>query len=363
MKKYYLLSFLLLFWVTPSFSQVCPEVTGHTLSAVTTEEVTMVWNADTNDTWEYTIYSAELGFDNATIIPTTDTFIVEQTGIETNYEGRVRTVCGLNVSGWSTITWGIGPNFPPGNDLIINAEQITINGDTVSVTNIGASMDGDSVSCWDSYTNGDVWLTFEVSVGNAPLEIELSTFAGSSNNSHIALYSGSGCGSELALTELACDEDSGLENMAYIAPISLDAGTYYIQCATLTNAEGSYQVIVTSDVEIVPSTINFEGFEGADFLPNCWTSIDADGDGYNWIQSNDNPFEGVFTATSMGHDIEPDIIPDDYLISPLISLGDCEVLSFQIATGSMGWVGSEEYGVFISTTGNAEIDFTDELIN
>lgn len=105
-----------------------------------------------------------------------------------------------------------------------------------------------------------------------------------------------------------------------------------------------------------------EGFEG-DFLPSCWTSIDADGDGQDWFSYNaaGSAFEGEFSAASASWlgGVGP-LTPDNYLVSPQLSVGTDEMLTFYIGAQDPSWP-AENYGVYVSTTGNAEADFTDEL--
>lgn len=106
----------------------------------------------------------------------------------------------------------------------------------------------------------------------------------------------------------------------------------------------------------------FEGFEGFLFAPNCWTQIDADGDGNGWFHydAEGNAYEGSFTAASASW-FTTALTPDNYLVSPQLTLGENEELSFYIAAQDP-YFPEEKYGVYISTTGNEESDFTAELL-
>ncbi len=102
-----------------------------------------------------------------------------------------------------------------------------------------------------------------------------------------------------------------------------------------------------------------EGFEGA-FLPNCWISIDADGDGQNWFQygAAGSAYEGASSAGSASWTgATGPLTPDNWLVSPQLTVGADEVLQFQIGAQDPSWP-AEEYSVYVSTTGNAVSDFT-----
>lgn len=97
-------------------------------------------------------------------------------------------------------------------------------------------------------------------------------------------------------------------------------------------------------------TYNFEnGFSG-------WTSIDADGDGFNWITGNE------IMGTGYGHNGSNDLLlsqsyinnygalyPDNYLVSPQVALGGS--ISFWACAQDNAYA-SEHFGVAVSTTSN-----------
>lgn len=224
----------------------CLPVTGLEGTDITETGATTVWNPDGNTSWDYAWGESGFDIDTATLTTTTDTFFVA-TGLVPGvvYDVYVRTNCGASVSEWTVLTGAL----PPLNDQVCNAADIVVDGDAVTVDNTWATWGGDSASCWGTYTNGDVWLMFEFTPTAGANGIEITTAAGTSDDSHIALYSVSGCPDMADATELACHEDiGGPDNnwMSYIPGTALEAGTYYIQCATWTGAEGSYDVEVNS---------------------------------------------------------------------------------------------------------------------
>ena len=92
------------------------------------------------------------------------------------------------------------------------------------------------------------------------------------------------------------------------------------------------------------------GFENGLFSP--WTTIDADGDGANWeIIKEDLPHTGSFCAKSHSDVelIDPEILPDNYLVSPKVKLGGS--ISFYAAPGGVNFC-KEHFGVFVSITSN-----------
>lgn len=248
----------------------------------------------------------------------------------------------------------------PVNDLICDASTIVVDGDAVTVDNTDATFSGDSASCWDSYDTGDIWLSFEFTPTDELNAIEITTAAGTSSDSQLALYSATGCpDGPVVLTQLNCNEDIGGDDyMSYIPPTALEAGTYYIQCGTWGTPVGSFDVEVNS---VQAAVVEGESFEGEMFVPECWTSIDADGDGYDWFQYGSNAYAGYLSAGSISfiEGVGP-LTPDNYLVSPHLVLGNDEVFSFHVAADDPDYM-EDVYGVFISTSGNEEADFTTEL--
>ena len=104
----------------------------------------------------------------------------------------------------------------------------------------------------------------------------------------------------------------------------------------------------------------YEDFE--DGLPDTWTTIDNDGDGYDWYGS-DNPdnqaHSGTHMAVSASYLYDPGALsPDNWLITPQVEL-----------KGTMGvWLRSvlswdpDNFAIYVSTTGNSVEDFNTILV-
>ncbi|NEN23263.1 T9SS type A sorting domain-containing protein [Cryomorpha ignava] len=104
-----------------------------------------------------------------------------------------------------------------------------------------------------------------------------------------------------------------------------------------------------------------EGFEDG-FLPPCWTQIDADGDGQGWFQYNaaGSAYEGAMSAASASWN-QAILTPDNYLVTPQLTIGAGELLSYYVSAQDPAYP-DENYSVLVSTSGNEEADFTDELL-
>lgn len=111
-----------------------------------------------------------------------------------------------------------------------------------------------------------------------------------------------------------------------------------------------------------------EGFEGSD-IPTGWTTIDNDGDGNNWYVLNNSQSSsgGYVVHSGDGHITSASyasgaLTPDNWLITPAVSLTGSPKLSFWVAGQDPSWA-SEYFAVYISTTGATVADFTTELTN
>lgn len=106
-----------------------------------------------------------------------------------------------------------------------------------------------------------------------------------------------------------------------------------------------------------------------DDLSTCgWTSIDADGDGYQWFSSGTLVSEGcgyqgskycLFSQSYTNHYGGVVLYPDNYLVSPMkIFVEDDTEFSFWACAHDANYP-AEHFGVAISTTGNTKAsDFT-----
>ena len=115
--------------------------------------------------------------------------------------------------------------------------------------------------------------------------------------------------------------------------------------------------------DVTEEPIFFEGFEVIDSetgLPEGWTSIDADGDGYNWeslTASGDNVNthggDGLLSSASYINNLGA-LTPDNWLITPQLDLQG--TLKMWMYGQDPSW-SAEHFAVYVSTTGNSIADF------
>lgn len=103
-----------------------------------------------------------------------------------------------------------------------------------------------------------------------------------------------------------------------------------------------------------------EYFNDPENLPATWTTIDQDGDGYNWyVDTYDTEIYAVSESWKSGG--VGALTPENYLVSPQIDLSGLTgtvKLRFTLQVGDDEYF-AEKYKVAVSTTGNAVDDFTD----
>jgi len=106
-----------------------------------------------------------------------------------------------------------------------------------------------------------------------------------------------------------------------------------------------------------------ESFEGSVFPPQCWTNLDADGDGHKWeTRTSTNGwrvYDGDVAAVSASWTFSDGALtPNNYLITPNFTISNANmVLKLHIAPQDPAYP-SEYFGVEVSTTGNAPANFT-----
>ena len=104
-------------------------------------------------------------------------------------------------------------------------------------------------------------------------------------------------------------------------------------------------------------TVDFE-----DGLPEGWTTIDNDGDGYTWKYANDDDVEchsgwGCMVSASYLNKVGP-LNPDNWLVTPQIQLGG--LVKFWMR-GQDDNDFKEHFAVYVSTTGTDVADFTEVM--
>ena len=161
----------------------------------------------------------------------------------------------------------------------------------------------------------------------------------------------------------------------FIRPCTIDPENLQVQVNTENHVEANvswdsnWELFELQYGKVFSDGIT-EGFENG--IPEGWTTIDADGDGYTWIDKNN-----ISQYTSYYHD--PTVLdwyhsgsnamvscsyingigvltPDNYLISPQLSLGSRASMSFWVGAVDPNY-SADHLGVFVSTTGTNPEDF------
>ena len=171
-------------------------------------------------------------------------------------------------------------------------------------------------------------------------------------------------------------------SLAYAAPLSntpsekftIAGIDYYVERPLIRN-------ISVNDITANGATIGWDAAEGVtcslrysenkkvevtdfrDGLPTGWTTIDADGDGYNWKSYTDDDLghgdDTCMGSASYDEDDDKGLSPDNWLVSPQLTLGG--TLSVWIKAMNPDYT-DEHFAIYLSTTGNAKADFTVTLL-
>ena len=119
------------------------------------------------------------------------------------------------------------------------------------------------------------------------------------------------------------------------------------------------------NIRFRPRTAAAPGVFSDDFEGDIsgWTLVDADGDGFNWVQHINtgsgnmtaHSGDGTMNSASYDNDSNMALNPDNWLISPQVPLGGS--VSFW-AMGQDASYAEEHFAIYVSTTGTDISDFT-----
>ena len=136
------------------------------------------------------------------------------------------------------------------------------------------------------------------------------------------------------------------------------------------------QMTYTWMLRVYLETINSYSWDFDNGIPNGWTTIDADGDGYNWVLGS--AAGGVYlveggSLAGTGHNASQDLMcsgswtnmtntilyPDNYLVSPPMSLVSGSTFSFWACAQDSNYP-AEHFGVFVSSNGTSNWTMVNE---
>ena len=145
---------------------------------------------------------------------------------------------------------------------------------------------------------------------------------------------------------------------------------YYLMIDNITitavqpvGPSASEQSVTVCEMYVVESssTLLHEGFEN--LLPLGWTIVDADGDGDNWaVREGSHAHTGGFYIASESYSDNSGVLyPQNWLITPPISVPDTGVTTFSWWVAPQdAYYPAEHYDVLISTASNSVADFNSE---
>jgi len=151
------------------------------------------------------------------------------------------------------------------------------------------------------------------------------------------------------------------------------AGSYTIKVTVVLEndmvfANNSKSKIVEN--KVCPPIVNYTwqgAFQGNESgaIDDCWINIDADGDTQKWKSYENN---GTFYAISASYDVthEFPLTPDNWLLTPPLTLSQNCNLSFKVGAANSAQWGAEKYAVLVSSASINPVDFNaihNELLN
>lgn len=192
---------------------------------------------------------------------------------------------------------------------------------------------------------------------------------------------------ETSTTESSCQLTGLSESTSYVAQVRANYGTDHSAWNTTgftTPAANPIPTVTNVETRRTSATIEWTGASDSyklkyrttgqeetsyftDFehgLPEGWTTIDADGDGYTWVECGE---EGIFSAhsglncvTSASYDSYNGVAltPDNWLVSPKLTLNGTVKAWLK---GQDASYADENFAIYVSTTGTDVTDFTEVL--
>jgi Secretion system C-terminal sorting domain len=186
----------------------------------------------------------------------------------TAYDLYIRTNCTAGSSVYLQLDFTTNAVPPPANDNACNAQPIIVSSAPATYSNEGATTETDEPggNCWfiPNDISHSVWFEFTTQVAD-DITVSLDFAGGSLGDTQLAVYSGD-CSNLAGLTEVGCDDDSGLGLLSTVTMANLAAGTYLVQ------VEGYNLDVGTFDIEITATNVlsveNLESNTEFTYYPN-----------------------------------------------------------------------------------------------
>ena len=137
---------------------------------------------------------------------------------------------------------------------------------------------------------------------------------------------------------------------------------------TVAGSRGGSNVTHTLDITIFDCDITLPysmGFESTDPV-DCWTFVDADGDGFGWVLNSEYNFSTVNTGSGSLMSAsyingEGALTPDNWAISPAIEVPSAGATIEWYSGALDADYANDYYSVLVSTTNNSTSSFTQTL--
>ncbi len=335
---------------------LCHDPTDLNVSNVTDRSAVVSWTPGSDETsWQICINDDE---DNL-IDVNTNQYVLSGLDEATSYSVKVRAVCGgeNGISKWSEAV-----SFETYEDLCKIRFELTDsygdswNGAAINVTNVATgevlgTVTNQNLNGTSGSGENEVNIVyFPVQSG---MELAFSWVSGSYDNecSYVVygtneeeIFSGSGTMSSAVTYIVSCSYCR--------VPADLQANDVSENTATIswTGNNESYEIRYRRETSEPQQVIFSEGFENG--IPDGWTNIDADGDGYTWGETFSG-YGGSDCITSRSYDFSAGALsPDNWIITPAVVLpqdaGNINLKFYAHAQDSE--FAEDHYGVYISTT-------------
>ena len=263
----------------------------------------------------------------------------------------------LGISGNQMVVNFTSPYQYMGGNLLVAFEQPT-SGTYVSCSWYGVSATGASMGGYGTSVNQQNFLpkmTIDYTPGVEPTCMPVSGLTATGISGDEATLSWVGNASSYNVYAVSAADTTLVQNvtdttitLTGLNPVS----SYTYAVAAVCGSDESMMRYVTFNTACGTVT-SFPFVEGFSTMPDCWTLVDADGDGYNWT------ILSGYSAIQSASYQSVALTPDNWLITPQLAIpatGSYEV-TWTATAQDQNWP-SEHYGLFVSTTGSDTGDFT-----
>ncbi len=335
---------------------LCDKPTDLTVSNVTDRTAVVSWTPGADETsWQICIND---DVDNLIDVNTTS-YVLSGLDGATVYSVKVRSVCGGS-NGMSE--WSDDVSFETYEDLCKIRFELTDsygdswNGAAISITNVATgevlgSVTNQNLNGTSGSGENEVNVV-DFSVQNGT-EIAFGWISGSYDSECSYVVYGTNDEEIFSGTNAMSSPVTYIVSCSYCrVPADLQANDVSENTATIswTGHNESYEIRYRREISEPQQVIFSEGFENG--IPEGWTNIDSDGDGYTWGETSGG-YGGSDCITSGSYDFSAGALsPDNWIITPAVALPQgVENINLKFyANAQDSEFAEDHYGVYISTT-------------